>query len=185
MTDEKIIELFWQRDESAVNETALKYGGYCRVVAGNILPSSEDCEECLNDTWLHAWHSIPPQRPKNLKMFLARIARNLAFDRFRKQTAAKRGGGETALILEELSECISSGNSVENTVLSKEIGVAINKFLGTLSERDRNVFIRRYFFAESTDTIATKYALTANNIMVILTRTRKKLKEYLTGEGLL
>lgn len=185
MTDERIIELFWQRDESAVSETALKYGGYCRVVAGNILPSSEDCEECLNDTWLHAWNSIPPQRPKNLRMFLARIARNLAFDRFRKQNAAKRGGGETELILEELSECVSGGNSVENTVLSKELGGAINKFLGTLSERDRNVFIRRYFFAESAEIIAKKYALTANNIMVILTRTRKKLKDYLAGEGLL
>lgn len=185
MTDEKIIELFWQREESAVNETALKYGAYCRVVAGNILSSSEDCEECLNDTWLHAWNSIPPQRPKNLRMFLARIARNLAFDRFRMQNAAKRGGGETALILDELAECISGENSVEDIVLSKEVGGSVNKFLGTLSDRDRNVFIRRYFFAESTEIIAKKYALTANNIMVILTRTRKKLKEYLTGEGLL
>ncbi len=185
MTDERIIELFWQRDESAVNETVLKYGSYCRIVAKNVLGSLEDCEECLNDTWLRAWNSIPPQRPQNLKMFLAKIARNLAFDRYRKQSAEKRGGGETSLILEELSECISSGNSVENTVLSKEIGVAINKFLGTLSERDRNIFVRRYFFSEATETIAKKYALSANNIMVILTRTRKKLKEYLTGEELL
>ncbi|MBE6892239.1 MAG: RNA polymerase sigma factor [Ruminococcaceae bacterium] len=185
MTDERIIELFWQRDESAVNETALKYGSYCRIVAKNILGSLEDCEECLNDTWLRAWNSIPPQRPQNLKIFLAKIARNLAFDRYRKQSAEKRGGGETSLILEELSECISSGNNVENTVLSKEIGVAINKFLGTLSERDRNIFVRRYFFSEATETIAKKYALSANNIMVILTRTRKKLKEYLTGEELL
>ena len=185
MTDERIIELFWQRDESAVSETALKYGSYCRIVAKNVLGSLEDCEECLNDTWLRAWNSIPPQRPQNLKMFLAKIARNLAFDRYRKQSAEKRGGGETSLILEELSECISSGNNVENTVLSKEIGVAINKFLGTLSERDRNIFVRRYFFSEATETIAKKYALSANNIMVILTRTRKKLKEYLTGEELL
>ncbi len=185
MTDERIIEMFWSRDEAAVNESALKYGSYCRTVVKNVLGSLEDCEECLNDTWLRAWNSIPPQRPKNLKMFLAKITRNIAFDRYRKQSAEKRGGGETSLILEELSECVSGGNNVENTVISKEIGSAVNKFLGTLSERDRNVFIRRYFFSEDTETIAKKYALTANNIMVILTRTRKKLKEYLTGEDLL
>ena len=185
MTDEKIIDLFWLRDESAVNEVSAKYGGYCRTVSGNILGNSEDCDECLNDTWLKAWNSIPPQRPKNLKMFLAKITRNLAFDRYRKQTAEKRGGGEAALILEELEECVSDGNNVEKTVISKEIGYSVNKFLGTLSERDRNIFIRRYFFSESTETISEKYALTANNIMVILTRTRKKLKEYLTMEGLL
>ena len=179
MTDERIIELFWQRNESAVKAVAVKYGTYCGVVCGNILRSSEDKDECLNDTWLRAWNSIPPQKPKNLKMFLAKIARNLAIDRYKRQNAVKRGNGETALILDELEECISNKDNVENAVIAKEIDVAINDFLKTLSERDRNIFIRRYFYADTAEKIAKQYALTVNNIMVILTRTRAKLKNYL------
>lgn len=179
MTDERIIELFWQRNESALKAVSLKYGTYCGVVCGNILRNAEDKDECLNDTWLRAWNSIPPQKPTNLKMFLAKIARNLAIDRYKRQNAVKRGNGETELILDELEECISNKDNVENTVISKEIGVAINDFLKTLSERDRNIFIRRYFYADTAEKIAKQYALTVNNIMVILTRTRGKLKNYL------
>jgi len=185
MTDDKIIDLFWQRDESAVKELSAKYSGYLGVICGNILKNSEDREECLNDTWLRAWNSIPPQKPRNLRIYLAKITRNLAFDRYKRQTAAKRGSGDTELILEELENCISHIDNVEKTVISKEIGIAINEFLKTLSERDRNIFIRRYFFAESSETIAKRYALTVNNIMVILTRTRMKLKNYLEKGELL
>ena len=185
MTDERIIELFWQRNENAINEVSAKYGSYCSVVCGNILENLQDKEECLNDTWLRAWNSIPPQRPKNLKMFLAKISRNLAIDRYKRQTAVKRGKGETEVILEELAECISHKDNVEDEVLSKEIGIAINEFLRTLPERDRNIFIRRYFYADSAEKIAKRYALTANNIMVILTRTRMKLKNYLMKGDLL
>ena len=185
MTDERIIELFWQRNESALKAVSLKYGTYCGVVCGNILRNAEDKDECLNDTWLRAWNSIPPQKPTNLKMFLAKIARNLAIDRYKRQNAVKRGSGETELILDELEECISNKDNVENTVISKEIGVAINDFLKTLSERDRNIFIRRYFYADTAEKIAKQYALTVNNIMVILTRTRAKLKNYLMEGDLL
>ncbi|MBQ7015240.1 MAG: sigma-70 family RNA polymerase sigma factor [Clostridia bacterium] len=185
MTDEKIIELFWQRDETAIGELSAKYGNYCGVVCGNILDNLQDKEECLNDTWLRAWNSIPPQSPKNLKMFLAKITRNLAIDRYKRQKSAKRGRGETELILEELEECISHKYDVEREVFSKEIGIAINEFLKTLSERDRNVFIRRYFYAESAEKIAKRYTLKATHVPVILTRTRMKLKNYLMKGELL
>ena len=185
MTDERIIELFWQRNETAVKEVSAKYGLYCGVVCRNILKNTQDSDECLNDTWLRAWNSIPPQKPKNLKMFLAKISRNLAIDRDKRQNAVKRGRGETELILEELEACIAHSSNVENNVLSEELGAAINSFLKLLSERDRNIFIRRYFYADTAEKIAKQYALTVNNIMVILTRTRVKLKNYLMEGGLL
>ena len=185
MTDERIIELFWQRNEAAVREVSAKYGFYCGVVCRNILKDTQDSDECLNDTWLRAWNSIPPQKPKNLKMFLAKISRNLAIDRYKRQNAVKRGRGESELILEELEECISHSSNVENEVLSEELGAAINTFLKSLPERDRNIFIRRYFYADHTEKIAKQYTLTVNNIMVILSRTRVKLKNYLMEGGLL
>lgn len=184
MRDERIVELFWQRDEGAISASAEVYGAYCRSVAQNILNDSEDAEECVNDTWLRAWNAIPPQRPKRLRMFLAKITRNLALDRCKAREAGKRGGGETLLALEELGECVGQPR-VENTVFARELEAAVNRFVRGLPRRECNVFLRRYFFAEPVAEIGKKYGLSPNHVMVILSRTRKKLKAYLEKEGYL
>lgn len=183
MQDKQIVDLYWQRSERAISETADRYGAYCRAVAYNILHSEEDSEECVNDTWLHAWNAIPPQRPARLRIFLAKITRNLALDKFKAQTAGKRGGGEVELILDELSECVSAGGDAEGQFLAQELEETINRFVHTLPKRDCSIFVRRYFFAESIEAIAKKYGLSANNVTVILSRTRQKLKTYLKKEG--
>ena len=183
MEDKQIIELFWQRNEAAIEETSKKYGAYCFTIADNILNNQEDAEECLNDTWLKAWNAIPPQKPDNLRLFLAKITRNLSLNRVEAQNAKKRGSGEFALVLDELSECIASYSDVENTYLAKELGESVRKFVRKLPEREGNVFVRRYFFMESVVAIAKKYRLTENHVMVMLSRTRKKLKKYLIKEG--
>ena len=113
MEDSQIIELYWQKNTDAISETANKYGAYCFAIAQNILHNTEDSEECVNDTWLHAWNAIPPQRPEAFRMFLAKITRNLSFNRFHVQNAKKRGGGEITLVLEELAEYLDGGVNAE------------------------------------------------------------------------
>lgn len=183
MEDNLIIELFFEKNAEAIKETDLKYGEYCFSVTNNILHNKEDAEECVNDTWLKAWNAIPPQNPGNLRMYLARITRNLAFNRFNAYSAQKRGSGEFVLVLDELSECLAGESDIENEYDAKDIGQCINAFVRTLSERDGNVFIRRYFFSEPIDVIAKKYGITGNHTAVILNRTRKKLKKHLITEG--
>jgi RNA polymerase sigma-70 factor (ECF subfamily) len=185
LEDAQIIELYWQKNADAISETANKYGAYCFTVADNILHSAEDSEECVNDTWLHVWNAIPPQRPNVLRMFLAKITRNLSFNRFNARSAEKRGSGEIALVLDELSECLASEADVEAAYEAMELEQCIQRFVRSLSKRDRNVFVRRYFFTEPVASIAERYGLTANNIIVILSRTRKKLKLELSKEGYL
>lgn len=185
MEDAQIVELYWQKNADAISETANKYGAYCFTIANNILHSAEDSEECVNDTWLHAWNAMPPQRPNVLRMFLAKITRNLSFNRFNARSTEKRGSGEIALVLDELSECLASEADVEAVYEATELEQCIQRFVRSLSERDRNVFVRRYFFTEPVASIAARYDLTANNIMVILSRTRKKLKLELNKEGYL
>lgn len=183
MDDSRIIELYWQKNAAAVTETDHKYGAYCFSIANNILHNKEDAEECVNDTWLNAWNAIPPQKPCKLQMFLAKITRNLAFNRFNARTAKKRGGGEITLVLDELAECLASESDVENTFELRELGQHIRLFVRELPKRDGNVFVRRYFFTEPIAAIAKRYNLTENNVMVILSRTRKKLKAHLMKEG--
>lgn len=183
MEDNRIIGLYWQRNPDAIAETNRKYGAYCFAIACNILHSREDSEECVNDTWLRAWNAMPPQKPAKLQMFLAKITRNLSFNRYRSLTADKRGGGEIAFVLEELAECLASEANVENAYQLKELGQCIRLFVRRLPVRDGNVFVRRYFFTESVAAIAKRYGLTENNVMVILSRTRKKLKAHLIKEG--
>lgn len=185
MEDTQIIALYWEKNADAISETAKKYGAYCLAVAENILHNAEDSEECVNDTWLHAWNAIPPQRPKVLRMFLAKITRNLSFDRFRARSAEKRGGGELALALDELGECLGGGAEAEAACEAKELGQCVRRFVRALPEREGNVLVRRYFFAESAADIARRYGLSENNVMVILSRTRKKLKAHLLKEGYL
>ena len=180
--DSQIIELYWQKNTDAIKETDIKYGAYCFTVANNILQNKEDSEECVNDTWLNAWNAMPPKRPNRLQMFLAKITRNLSFNRYHAQTAKKRGGGEIVLVLEELSECLVSESDVESSYEGKALGECIRLFVRNLPERDGNVFVRRYFFTESVSAIAKRYGLTENNVMVILSRTRQKLKAHLIKE---
>ena len=184
MEDHQIIELYWQKNADAISETADKYGSYCFAIAENILHNAEDSEECVNDTWLRAWNAIPPQKPGVLRMFLAKITRNLAFNRFNARNAEKRGSGEIALVLDELGECLG-GADAEAAYEAKELRQSIRRFVRTLPEREGNVLVRRYFFAEPVADIAKRYGLTENNVMVILSRTRKKLKAHLLKEGYL
>lgn len=179
MDDEKIIEMYFDRNQKAVEETEKKYGRYCFSLAARILANKEDSEECVNDTWLSAWNSIPPQRPKYLKMFLAKITRNKALNRLKADNTKKRGKGEVPLIYEELSECIGDGRDIESDIIAKELGLTIKNFVFSLPEREGNIFVRRYFFMECVKNIAEKYGMTPGNVSVILNRTRNKLKEHL------
>lgn len=185
MTDDEIIALYQRRDESAIQATSDSYGPYCHSIADRILGSQEDAEECVNDTWLRAWNTIPPQRPNCLRMFLAKITRNLAFDAFKRGRAGKRGGGELLLALDELEECVSDGSDVESAVITEELRRGVDRFLRELPRRERDVFLRRYFFVESTGEIAERYGLRPDHVLVILSRTRKKLRSYLEKEELL
>lgn len=183
MNDEKILELFIARDEQAISATACKYGNYCHTIADRVLQDRQDAEEVVNETWLRAWNTIPPQRPVLLKMYLAKITRNLAFSRYRSRSAAKRGGNGVDVALEELQECISSSVSPESHIEGLELQQAIRCFLDTLPQREQHIFIRRYFFVDEMREIARRYGLTEAHVRKILSRTRQKLKEYLNQEG--
>ena len=183
MEDKAILDLYFARDEQAITETDQKYGGYCYSIANRILNSNEDSEETVSDTLWQTWNAIPPQRPSFLRLFLAKITRNLAFTRWRKLSAVKRGGGETELALEELSGCIPGSEQIDDRLNAKELAAAIRSFLDTLPDRDQDIFLRRYFFVEDTESIAVRYGIRGSNVNVILSRTRSKLKAYLTEEG--
>ena len=183
MDDEKIIELYFARDEQAVAETDRKYGGYCFTLANAILGNREDAEEVVSDTHLKTWHAIPPKRPGVLKLFLAKITRNLSFSRWRSYTAEKRGGGVMELVLEELDACIPAPGKVEDSLMGKELAKAIRCFLNTLPQREQDIFLRRYFFVEETGAIARRYGMKPATVLRTLSRTREKLKNYLSKEG--
>lgn len=183
MEDAQIIELYFRREERAIAETSTKYGTYCMTVAVNILRNAEDAEECVADTWINAWNAIPPDRPHILKHYLSKITRNLSINRYKALRAKKRGGGEAELVLDELEEVVAGSSDVEDTVTAKELYGLIDAFVRGLPERDGNLFIRRYFFTEPAEDIARRYHLTANNVSVILNRTRKRLKQYLLDAG--
>ena len=183
MEDSKIIELYWARDELAIKQSEEKYGTYCFSVANNILSDGGEAEECVNDTWLKAWGAMPPNKPGNLKLFLAKITRNLAINQYNKRKSAKRGN-DFCIILDELAELeFSNGESTEDEYIKKEFSEALNIFLGIISARERCIFVRRYFYAESSAKIAEKYGEKESNVNLILFRIRKKLKNYLEKEG--
>ena len=181
MEDVSIIALYNQRDEKAIEETSLKYGAYCYSIANNILSDAQDSEECVNDTWMKAWNTIPPSRPRSLKLFLARITRNLSIDRYRNSHRLKRGRTVSAT-LDEISTFVPS-RDVDDEIERKELATLLNTFLHSLPPRDSNIFIRRYFFVEEVSVIAEKYGLSESNVFKILSRTRVKLKKYLEKEG--
>ena len=183
MNDSQIIDLYWQRNEKAIEETELKYNSYCFAVAHNILTDEEDSRECVNDTWLRTWNSIPPKRPDNLRIFLAKITRNLSFDRYRAKNTLKRGGGEIAAVLEELDGCIKGADDVQTELELTELKADINSFLFSLPQLECSIFLRRFFYVESISQIALRFHLREGHVAVILSRTRKKLKHYLEAKG--
>lgn len=183
MNDKDIVQLFWDRNEQAITETSLKYGHYCSVIAKNILDSDEDAEECVNDVYLNTWNSIPPHKPKMLSAFLGKIVRNLSFNKYKSIHSMKRGGYEISLILDELGEIVSGEESVEDNIQRNELIKTINNFIGTLSAEKRYIFIRRYWYSDKIAVIANRCGRTENSINVELSRTRKKLREYLTERG--
>lgn len=182
MTDEKIIALYECRDEQAIPASIEQYGTYCHAIAGRILKDPGDIEEVLADTWLAAWNSIPPQRPRYLRLFLGKITRNKALSLWRKNQAYHRGGGEPAIALEELGQ-IAGGHTPEQVVDTQQLGAAIGRFLQTEPPRRRSVFLRRYFYMEDPATIAAYYGIRETNLRMMLSRTRQRLKRFLEQEG--
>ncbi|MBE6611943.1 MAG: RNA polymerase sigma factor [Ruminococcaceae bacterium] len=183
MEDYQIVALFWQRDESALRAVSDKYSGYCRKIAHNILSDPQDAEECVNDTWLAAWNSIPPHRPLVLSAYLAKLTRRIAGHRWQSRHADKRGGGEYALALEELSECLCSDSTVESAMDDAALAELIGRFVSALPDTERRVFISRYFAAESIGSIAARFGFRSSKVKSMLMRTRNKLRETLKEEG--
>ncbi len=183
MEDQAILELYWSRVESAISETAAKYGNYCYRIAYNILNSREDSEESVNDTWMAAWKSIPPQKPNIFSAFLGKITRHISLDRWRLRTAGKRGGGEVSLTLEELGECLPGGENAEQSYIRRELLESIDQFLETLPEAERKVFVCRYWYMEPVAQIARHFAFSQSKVSSMLHRTRAKLRAWLEEEG--
>ena len=184
MEDERIIALFYERSEQAIGELDKKYGAAAAKTAGNILRNRQDVEECVNDTYLGVWNSIPPHRPSPLVSYVCRIARNLAVSRLRSETADKRNHS-LDLVLDELEDFLPSGQSVEADYDYKETVAAINRFLGTLGYDDRFLFVRRYWYADSVKEIAASMHRKESQISLRLFRLREKLRKTLQKEGLL
>lgn len=186
MTDEEIIALFNKRDEQAIASVQNKFGRYCGSIALNILSDREDMEECLSDTWLRAWNTIPPEQPRSLQAYLGCITRNLAISRFRGETAKKRAGSRFAAALDELTDaCMPSTDNVAAETDRKALMDAINAFLDGQGERKRNIFIQRYFYIDSITAIAKRYDMTESAVKVTLFRMRGALKKELEAGGLM
>ena len=182
MEDKEIIKLYFQRNETAITETATKYGAFCHKIAMNILSIHEDAEECINDTYHSVWNQIPPTNPDSFRAFLGRITRNLSISRFRALHSKKRYAG-MELMLSELEECIPSQNTIERTIESKELSEYINEWLTALAEQDAMLFIRRYWYGDSVQELAKKTDPTAAKMAQTMLRLRKSLKAYLEEKG--
>ncbi len=185
MEDREIVRLYFARSEQALVETQAKYGAYCYSIAYNILANSQDAEECVSDTYLAAWNRIPPKKPDYLGAFLGRITRYLSIDRWRSRRSQKRGGGEIALALEELGECASKKETLEEMLQRKQAAEALNRFLGTLPETERNVLLCRYWYMDSIGDIAEKTGFTTSKVASMLHRARSRLRAFLEKEALL
>lgn len=181
MEDIQIIELYFKRAESAITETAAKYGAYLKYIAYNILKSREDTEESTNDTYMKVWNAIPPERPACFKAFIGRIARNTAINLYNKYNALKRKGSEVAL--DELAECIPDPNA-DNLSEDKTIRESLNAFLRELPEEPRRIFVRRYWYMSPVREIAKDFKFTESKVKMSLMRTRNALKEHFAREGI-
>lgn len=184
MEDTCIIDLYFERSEQAIAETDTKYGGYCYSIAYNILSSREDSEEAVSDTYLAAWNTIPPRRPRFLSAFLGKVTRHISIDRWRRLGAHKRGGGEIILALEELEECAGQ-QDIQRELEQKELVRAIDHFLMSLPETERNVFLCRYWYLDSVQVISEVSGFSQSKVTSMLHRTREKLRKELSKEGYL
>jgi RNA polymerase sigma-70 factor (ECF subfamily) len=185
VNDEQIIRLFFERSEKAIDETAEKYGALCTKIAVNILGDSGESEEAVSDTWLRAWDTIPPTRPKSLGAYLSVLTRNISLDRYRKKKAAKRIDDSLITTLDEVSQMLPTSLNIEKLTEQRQLIERINTFLGKLPKGQRVIFVRRYFYLDSIKEIAQRYGYTESNVTVTLTRLRKKLAAFLEKEGLL
>lgn len=184
MQDSQIVALYFDRDQRAIEETAAKYGSYCYSITYNILKNREDAEEAVSDTYLGAWATIPPHKPVILSTFLGKIARRTALKRWERNRTQKRGGGEIALALEELSEFLSDGNTPESAIENRELTRILNEFLRKLPKEERTVFVCRYWYVDSIADIAKRFGFTQSKVKSMLARTRKKLQTTLEKEGI-
>ena len=183
MDDNQIIELFFARDEAAIEAAGQEYGAYCASIARGILGDQGAAEECVNDAWLKCWQSIPPQRPRSLKSFAGRIVRNLALSTLRSENAQKRGGGQVQLALDELGEVVSGGDTPEGALDRQAFRAALDGFLDALPERNRNLFLRRYWYLDSVETLAKRFGMSQTQVTTTLHRIRQKLRVHLGQEG--
>lgn len=181
MNDIKIIELFFERSESAISELSAKYGNLIFKISENVLNNRQDAEECVNDTYLSVWNSIPPEKPASLMSFVCRIARNISVDRYRYNSSKKRGVYD--LCYDELRECIPSSETVESLFEEKELGELIDIFLDTLDKKNRLLFVRRYWYMDSFRDLASETNLSQGAVRTRLSRIRDKLKEFLESRG--
>ena len=180
--DSKIVELYWARAEAAIAESERKYGKYCYTIAHGILRCREDSEECVNDTWLGAWNAMPPHRPSMLSTFLGKITRRLALHRVEKSTAEKRGGGTVPLVIEELNECLPA--PVEGGVEEIALAEVLDRFLDSLPQMARTMFLQRYWYLRSVREIARELGVGESRVKVTLHRARARLREMLEKEGI-
>ena len=183
MEDSAIVALYWQREERAIAETYQKYGRFCHQIARNILTIREDAEECVSDTWVKAWNTMPPQRPNSLKAFLGCIVRNLAISRYRSSRAQKRYGG-MEILLSELDDCVPTADEVANAVDAAELSQAISDWLRTLPLVERTWFIRRYWNGEPVKNLALEQGMASRAMTKRLARLRAGLRAHLEKEGI-
>jgi RNA polymerase sigma-70 factor (ECF subfamily) len=183
--DEYLLDLYFKRDERAVAETQRDYRSFCMELALRILGrhNREDAEECVNDTWLRAWNAIPPQRPAVLQAFFGKLTRNLCLDRWRRDHAEKRGGSRTELALEELEDCLSARERVEDALDAEHTAGLISQFVRTLPRQDRLLFVRRYWYLDDIKTLARSFGMGQSQVKSRLHRIRLRLKTHLEKEG--
>jgi len=184
MEDNRIVDLYWGRNEEAITQSSEKYGAYCKTIAYNILYDDNDSEECVNDTWLRAWNAIPPAKPGSLKAFLGRITRNLAIDRYDAAKAKKRGGGAYDVVLDEMAEVIADESPQSKAMEELELTEILNAFLEKLSPEKRKLFMCRYWYMDSIRDIASFYNISESKVKTTLFRTREELKAVLEKEGI-
>lgn len=184
MDDNKIVDLYWERSEKAIAETSTKYGRYCNFIAYNILQNFEDSDECVNDTYIKAWNSMPPHRPNRLSTFLGKITRNLSLNRYEKNTTQKRGAGQIPRVLDELQECVPSCSSVEKAIDDIILKDVLNKFLSEIGLEKRIIFMQRYWYMCSIKEIALEHKYSESKVKMILLRLRSDLRLLFEKEGI-
>lgn len=183
MNDSQIVNMYWERNEKAVEETQKKYGSFCYSVAYSILCNEEDAKESVNDTYLDAWNSIPPHKPSVLSAFLGKITRRISIDKWRNKNAARRGSGQITDTLDELAECIPDSNGVEKQLEEKALNETINSFIKSLPKKEQKIFICRYWYLDSIKSISEQFGFSQSKVTSMLFRIREKLRKILMEEG--